>query len=72
MKGCLQSDSDYGRTNVVKHNIAKGFAHPIKQPLRRLPYVLAKEVDKQVKGMLNNEVITPYSSPVENQQLPDK
>jgi hypothetical protein len=24
---------------------------------------LAKEVDKQVKGMLNNEVITPSSSP---------
>jgi hypothetical protein len=62
--------------------------HPIKQPPRRLPDVLAKEVDKQVKGMLNNEVITPssrtlviacrlgeyleYRSSVENQQLPDK
>ena len=56
------SDSDYGRTSVVKHNIATGSAHPIKQPPRRLPDVLAKEVDKQVKGMLNNEVITPSSS----------
>jgi hypothetical protein len=53
------SDSDYGRTNVVKHKIATGSAHPIKQPPRRLPDVLAKEVDKQVKGMLNNEVISP-------------
>jgi hypothetical protein len=57
------SDSDYGRTNVVKHKIATRSAHPIKQPPRRLPDVLAKEVDKQVKGMLNNEVITPSSSP---------
>ena len=57
------SDSDYGRTNVVKHTIATGSAHPIKQPPRRLPDVLAKEVDKQVQGMLNNEVITPSSSP---------
>ena len=38
------SDSDYGRTSVVKHNIATGYAHPIKQPPRRLPDVLAKEV----------------------------
>ena len=53
------SDSDYGRTSVVKHNIATRSA----QPPRRLPDVLAKEVDKQVKGMLNNEVITPSSSP---------
>ena len=43
------SDSDYGRTSVVKHKIATGSAHPIKQPPRRLPDVLAKEVDKQVK-----------------------
>ena len=57
------SDSDYGRTNVVKHKIATGSAHPIKQPPRRLPDVLAKEVDKQVNEMLNNEVITPSSSP---------
>ena len=56
------SDNDYGRTNVVKPKIATGSAHPIKQPPRRLPDVLAKEVDKQVKGMLNNEVITPSSS----------
>jgi hypothetical protein len=30
------SDSDYGRTNVVKHKIATGSAHPITQPSRRL------------------------------------
>jgi hypothetical protein len=52
------SDSDYGRTSVVKHKIATGSAHPIKQPPSRLPDVLAKEVDKQVKG-----IITPSSSP---------
>ena len=46
------SDSDYGRTSVVKHNIATGYAHPIKQPLRRLPDVLAKEVSS-----------SPWSSP---------
>jgi hypothetical protein len=57
------SDSDYGRTSVEKHTIATGSAHPIKQPPRRMPDVLAKEVDKQVNGMLNNEVITPSSSP---------
>jgi hypothetical protein len=56
-------DSDSGRASVVKHNIVTGFAHPIKQPPRRLPNVLAKEVDKQVNGMLNNEVFTPSSSP---------
>ena len=50
--------------SIVKHKIATGSAHPIKQPPRRLPDVLAKEVDKQVKGMLNNEVITPSSKPL--------
>jgi hypothetical protein len=57
------SDSDYGRKNVVNHKIATGSAHPIKQPPRRLPDIFAKEMDKQVNGMLNNELITPSSSP---------
>jgi hypothetical protein len=39
------SDSDYRRTNVVKYKIATGYAHPIKQPPRRLSDVLAKEVE---------------------------
>jgi hypothetical protein len=59
----VASDSNYGRTDVVKYNITKGSAHPIKQPPRRPPDIVAKEVDKQVKGMLNNELITPSLSP---------
>jgi hypothetical protein len=45
------SDSDYGRTNVVKHNIATGSAHPIKQPPRRLPDVLAKTSERPTSAL---------------------
>ncbi|CAC5388864.1 unnamed protein product [Mytilus coruscus] len=57
------SDSDLGKTNVVKHKINTGTASPIKQAPRRLPNTLAKEVDDQVDGMLKNGLITPSMSP---------
>ncbi|CAC5369227.1 unnamed protein product [Mytilus coruscus] len=57
------SDSDLGKTNVVKHKINTGTASPIKQAPQRLPNTLAKEVDDQVDGMLKNGLITPSMSP---------
>ncbi|CAC5379628.1 unnamed protein product [Mytilus coruscus] len=57
------SDSDLGKTNIVKHKINTGTTSPIKQAPRRLPNTLAKEVDEQVDGMLKNGLITPSMSP---------
>ncbi|XP_069109965.1 uncharacterized protein [Argopecten irradians] len=41
------SDSDLGRTTVIKHKIETGDARPIKQTLRRVPAHLSSEEDRQ-------------------------
>ena len=55
-----------GRTLVVKHAI-KMTRPPIREPLRRIPHSLRKEVDTEVKRMLEGGVIrqsySPWSSP---------
>ena len=54
---------DLGRTNVVTHTIDTGNSRPVKQPLRRHPPVHLEEIDRQVKDMLEQDVIEKSSSP---------
>ena len=58
-----KTDDDIGRTGIIRHNIPTGDARPIKQPLRRLPENMAKEVNTQVNEMLNKGIIQPSTSP---------
>ena len=58
-----RDQSDLGRTDLVKHTIETGDAHPIQQPPRRLPLALRKEADKAITEMLQQDVIEPSSSP---------
>ena len=56
-------NSDLGRTSVVKHNINTGDARPVKQPLRRIPAHMTKEVNSQNDEMISKGVIEPSTSP---------
>ena len=47
-----KDNMDHGETNVVQHDINTGNAHPIKQPIRRVPVHLAEETNKQLDQML--------------------
>ena len=58
-----ETDDDIGRTGVLKHRIPTGEAKPIRQPLRRVPYHMQKEMDEQIDNMLKKDVITPSKSP---------
>ena len=57
------SDTDIGRTGIIRHKIDTGDAHPIKQPLRRMPFHMQGEADKQIETMLQNNIIKPSASP---------
>ena len=57
------SDSDFGRTGIIKHRIPTGDAAPIKQPMRRVPVHMQDEVNKQLDMMLENDIIQPSASP---------
>ena len=56
-----------GRTSVIKHTI-RTEGSPIRQPLRRIPFVLQDTVKAEIKKMLQQGVIrkscSPWSSPV--------
>ena len=58
-----ESDSDLGRTGIIKHKIPTGSAHPIKQPVRRLPVQMNEEISQQIEEMLQKDVIQTSSSP---------
>ena len=58
-----QSPTDYGRTELIKHQIDTGAAHPIRQPPRRIPQHLRVNVDEQIDSMLDNGIIEPSRSP---------
>ncbi|MCW4335348.1 MAG: reverse transcriptase family protein, partial [Candidatus Thiodiazotropha endolucinida] len=58
-----ESDADLGRTGIIKHRIPTGNAHPIKQPVRRLPIQMNVEINQQIDDMLEKDVIQPSSSP---------
>ena len=58
-----QSSTDYGRTELIEHQIDTGAAHPIRQPPRRIPQHLRMNVDEQIDSMLDNGIIEPSRSP---------
>ncbi|XP_072016508.1 uncharacterized protein [Amphiura filiformis] len=58
-----KGDDDLGRTSLVKHSIDTKGAHPIRQPLRRLPLGQREEVEKQVADLLQRGLIEPSDSP---------
>ena len=49
--------------NFVRMEINTADAQPIKQPPRRMPFIVLPEVGKQLKGMQQTEVFQPSSSP---------
>jgi hypothetical protein len=57
------SNSDLGTANIVEHEIDVGNAHPIKEPLRRVPFHAAEEMNTHVEQILKDEIIEPSSSP---------
>jgi len=58
-----QGEFDLGRANGVTHKIDTGDSRPIKQPLRRHPFLHNEEIDRQVHEMLKQDVIEPSNSP---------
>ena len=56
-------EEPFGRTDLVKHDIVTDGSQPIKQHMRRIPFHLRPEADKEVSKMLNAGVIEPSSSP---------
>ena len=56
-------DNDLGRTKVIEHSIPLDNNRPLKQRPYRIPYALREECDRQIKFMLENDVIRPSSSP---------
>ena len=59
----LQPNGPLGRTDLVKHPINTGDHLPIKQPLRRAPYVQQKLIEDEVDKMMEAGVIEPSESP---------
>ncbi|XP_062580084.1 uncharacterized protein LOC134242080 [Saccostrea cucullata] len=57
------STSELGSTNAVEHGLDVGNAHPIKEPLRRVPFHAAEEIDNHVNDMLEEGVIERSSIP---------
>ena len=56
-------EEPFGKTDLVKHDIITEKCPPIKQHMRRIPFHLKPEADKEVSKMLKAGVIEPSSSP---------
>lgn len=52
-----------GRTSKLKHSIDTGDAHPVRQPVRRIPPARRSEVTELLKEMIEKDIIQPSSSP---------
>lgn len=58
-----KSDTDIGRTNLVRHGINTGNASTIKERPRRFPPKEQQEIDSQIQDMLQSGSIVPTESP---------
>ena len=58
-----KSDTDIGRTNLVRHGINTGNASTIKERPRRFPPKEQQEIDSQIHDMLQAGSIVPTESP---------
>ena len=56
-------DGERGETNLTQLVINTGDAAPMKQPPRKMPFVVRQEVAKHLKKMQETGVIQPSSSP---------
>ncbi len=56
-------NSELGHTDVVQHFVDTGDHRPIKQAVRRIPFVHRETIAKLVKEMEETGVIKPSSSP---------
>ncbi len=56
-------DEDYGRTDIVKHQIPTGDAAPSRERYRPVPPTLYSEVRTLLRGMLEKGIIRESSSP---------
>ena len=56
-------DGELGRTDRIQHSIDTGDAHPIRQPVRRLPLNQRAEVRELLTDMEEKGVIQPSNSP---------
>ena len=56
-------EQPFGRTELVTHKIVTETEMPIKQPVRRPPFHLRGEAQKEVEKMLDHGVIEPSESP---------
>ena len=59
---CLEG-GDRGETSLVAMEIDTGDAPPRKQPPRRMPFLVRKEVARQLENMQQDGVIQPSNSP---------
>ena len=57
------SDGKLGRTTKVSHTIDTGNHKPVKLPPRRLPIAQREIAEKEIKTMLDQDVIEPSCSP---------
>ena len=55
--------SELGTTSLVTHTIDTGDHSPVRQPVRRMPFALRKQVDQMVQEMIQDGVIQPSRSP---------
>lgn len=69
------TDLDLGCCDIIKHRIETGSAAPIYQRAYRVPYALRDEMDRQVQGLLDKDIIehskSPWGSPALLVQKPD-
>ena len=57
------SGDGLGRIDLVKHSITTGDALSIKQPPRRLSFLMREEADNLLVNMLRKGVVEPSSCP---------
>ena len=56
-------EGERGQTDLFKMEIDTGDSRPIKQPARRMPFAIRREVAKQVQKMQDSGIVIPSNSP---------
>ena len=56
-------EGERGQTDLVEMEIDTGDSHPIKQPARRMPFAVRREVARQVQKMQESGIVVPSNSP---------
>jgi hypothetical protein len=58
-----EGSNEFRGTDLAEHKIITGNARPIRKSPYRVPFALRKEMDNQIKDMLNKGVVEESSSP---------